>query len=132
MKRLFIAVSGIAGKKLGMKMIDEQEIVMSLADVLAEVYVTESLFLRVEKLRKQSHESSKMIIVEQILQLHIYESLGRIRIALGHAVDSLPDGSKQKLQRKMIRRFARRYTVNPKELRRNIANYFIAESGYTF
>ncbi len=132
MKRLFIAVSGIAGKKLGMKMIDEQEIVMSLADVLAEVYVTESLFLRVEKLRKQSRESSKMIIVEQILQLHIYESLGRIRIALGHTVDSLPDGSKQKLQRKMIRRFARRYTVNPKELRRNIANYFIAESGYTF
>jgi uncharacterized protein (DUF111 family) len=132
LKRLFIAVSGIAGQKLQLKMIDEQEIVMNLADVLAEVYVSESMLLRVQKLRNKKFDADKIKIVEQMLQLHMYESLRRIRTALEHAIDSLPEDTKQKLQRKMVKRFARRYEVNPKELRRNIANYFIEQNGYNF
>ena len=132
LKRLFIAVSGIAGQKLQLKMIDEQEIVMNLADVLAEVYVSESILLRVQKLRSKNYDAGKMKVIEQMLQLHFYESLRRIRTALEHAIDSLPEDTKQKLQRKMVKRFARMYEVNPKELRRNIANYFIEQNEYNF
>lgn len=132
MKRLFIAISGIAGQKLKLKMIDEQELVMDLADILGEVYICESLLLRVQKLRANGHDKTKMAVIEQILQLQLYQSLNKVRTSAHHAIDSLPDGTKQGLQRKMVKRFIRRYDVNPKELRRSIADYFIGENRYSF
>lgn len=132
MKRLFLAISGIAGQKLKLKMVDEQEIVMNLSDILAEAYISESLLLRVEKLRSQNHDKKKMAVIENILKLHLYQGIERIKVAANHAIDSLPNGTKQGLQRKMVKRFARRYQVNPKELRRAIADYFIAENNYSF
>ncbi len=132
MKLLFIALSGIAGQKLKLKMIDEQEIVMNLSDILSEIYISESLALRVVKLRTMSIAKEKMTIVEKMMQLHIYESLRRVRTAAENEIDSLPEGTKQGLQRKMIKRFAKKYTVNPKNLRREIADYFIQKNDYTF
>ncbi|MFT7613109.1 MAG: alkylation response protein AidB-like acyl-CoA dehydrogenase [Parvicellaceae bacterium] len=130
MKRLFLAIAGIAGQKLKLKMIDEQEIVMNLSDILAEAYISESILLRVQKLRSTDHDKKKMIVMEQMLQLHLYQAIERIKVAANHAIDSLPEGTKQGLQRKMVKRFARRYEVNPKDLRRSIATYFTTEKSY--
>ncbi len=132
MKRLFLGISGIAGQKLKMKMVDEQEIVMNLADLLGEAYVSESLCLRVQKLRMKNYDSEKLSVIEKMLQLHLYESLARIRTAAQHAIDSLPEGTKQSMLKKIVKRFARPYEVNPKELRRQIADYFIQKNAYTF
>jgi hypothetical protein len=65
-----------------------------------------------------------------MLQLHLYQAIERIKVAANHAIDSLPEGTKQGLQRKMVKRFARRYEVNPKDLRRSIATYFTTEKSY--
>ncbi|MBT5402819.1 MAG: hypothetical protein HOL28_05170 [Crocinitomicaceae bacterium] len=132
MKLLFIALSGIAGQKLKLKMIDEQEIIMNLSDILSEIYISESLALRVVKLRTMSIAKEKMAIVEKMMQLHIYESLRKVRTAAESEIDSLPEGTKQGLQRKMVKRFAKKYAVNPKDLRRDIADYFIQKNDYTF
>jgi len=131
MKRLFLAIAGIAGQKLKLKMIDEQEIVMNLSDILAEAYISESVLLRVQKLRSSDHDKGKIAVMEQMLQLHLYQGIERIKVAANHAIDSLPEGTKQGLQRKMVKRFARRYEVNPKDLRRSIADYFVLEKGYS-
>lgn len=132
MKRLFLTISGIAGQKLKLKMVDEQELVMNLSDILAETYICESLLLRVQKLRDKNHDKSKMCVIETMLQLQIYQSLEKMRSHAHHAIDSLPQGTKQGLQRKMTKQFLRRYDVNPKDLRRAIADYFIAEGRYSF
>lgn len=131
MKMLFIALSGIAGQKLKLKMIDEQEIIMNLSDILSEIYISESVVLRVQKLRTMDIDKEKMAITEKLLQLHIYEGLRRIRTAAESEIDSLPKGTKQGLQRKMVKRFAKNYIINPKEIRRDIADYFIKENNYS-
>jgi hypothetical protein len=41
-KDVFMFISGAAGKKLGKAMVDEQEIVMNLADILADAFICDS------------------------------------------------------------------------------------------
>lgn len=132
MKSLFLAISGISGKKLGLKMVDEQELIMNLSDILSEAYICESLLLRVEKLRSKDYDKSKMVVIESMLQLQMYNSLEKVRESASHAIDSLPEGSRQGVQRKMVKRFGRRYDVNPTLLRRSVADYFIEEKRYSF
>lgn len=52
MKKAFFMVAGAAVQKLMMKLKDEQEILMCVADMMNEIYVSESLLLRVKNLQK--------------------------------------------------------------------------------
>jgi alkylation response protein AidB-like acyl-CoA dehydrogenase len=129
MKSLFLLISGLAGQKLKMKMVDEQEIIMNLSDILAEIYISESLLLRVQKLRAAGKCEP---VMEHMLQLHYYEALKNIQGFANDAIESLPEGTKQGLLRKVNKKFTRRYDVNPKDLRRKVADYFIDKQAYTF
>ena len=58
LKKAGLMVAGAAVQKFMMKLSDEQEILMNLADMLIEGYVAESTLLRVEKLIGQRGRSS--------------------------------------------------------------------------
>ena len=60
-------VAGAAVQKYMMKLSDEQEILMNLADILIECYVAESTLLRVEKLIALQGEQATAIQKEMAL-----------------------------------------------------------------
>ncbi|MFL2570998.1 MAG: hypothetical protein ACJ0QL_03870 [Parvicellaceae bacterium] len=62
---LFLILSGHTGKLLGLQLAEEQEIVMDLADILSEIYIAESLYLRVEKLNGKSSTDQKELAVKK-------------------------------------------------------------------
>ncbi|PHQ78622.1 MAG: acyl-CoA dehydrogenase [Thalassobium sp.] len=132
-KHLFLAIAGMAGKKLKMALADEQEIVMNLSDILTEAYIAESLLLRVRKLEANADHDDKVYQVQQkMLELHIYEAIKKVHGAATQAIDSLPEDTKKKTLNKLVKTFLKKYPVNPKELRRDIANYMIEADEYTF
>ena len=49
LKKAALMIAGAAVQKFMMKLSEEQEIIMSLADLVIEIYVAESVLLRVEK-----------------------------------------------------------------------------------
>ena len=133
LKKAFILISGAAGRKLKLKLVDEQEIVMNLADILAEAFIAESLLLRIKKLTEnkalnQEHLDTK----KKILQLYLYEALAKVRKVGNDAIASYASGAEKTIVAKLLDVLTESYDVNPKELRRSIAKTVLAADGYCF
>lgn len=133
LKNTFLFVSGMAGRKLKKKMVDEQEIIMNLSTILQEAYVGDSALLKIKKLAKNAnHDAEKLSIQQQMVQLYLYEAQEKSRKAALEAIASFTEGREKRRYSKMVNRMLSTFDVNPKELRRNIAKAVIAKGKYDF
>lgn len=132
LKDVFLFISGTAGKKLGKAMVDEQEIVMNLADILADAFICDSAVLKVRKLESMNGDKEKLAIQRAMMQVYLYESLERVRKASKDAIASFSEGGERKRYSFIVRKLLKSYNINPKELRRDISKYMVKEGKYTF
>ncbi len=132
-KKAFLLISGAAGNKLKEKMVDEQEMVMNLSDMLGIAFFAESALLRLEKLRNKSGVKAETITTqENILKLYLYESTNKVRKLGEDTICSYATGIEKRGLRLALRLLTPHYPVNPKELRRAIADFTIAKGKYPF
>jgi alkylation response protein AidB-like acyl-CoA dehydrogenase len=129
-KDVFLLISGDSGKRLGKKMVDEQEIVMNLADILADAFVCESVMLKVKKLQTTSTDKKRLEIQTKMMEVYLYEALERTRKNAMDALSSYP--TNKKINAYIVRKLLGSYDVNPKALRRDICEYLKAQKGYAF
>jgi len=132
LKDVFMFISGTAGKKMGKAMVDEQEIVMNLADILADAFICDSAVLKVRKLESMNGDKEKLDIQRKMMQVYLYESLERTRKAAKDAIASFTEGGERKRYSFVVRKLLKSYNINPKELRRDIAKYMVKQGKYTF
>jgi hypothetical protein len=133
LKSLFLIITGGAGSKLKEKLVDEQEIVMNLADILAAAFIAESAFLRVKKLsEKPGIDKATLAIKTKLAQLYLYDALDTARKAAHNAIDSFSNGLTKILLKWIVRTLLSTYAINPKAVRREAADFFIAKKGYYF
>lgn len=132
LKDVFMFLSGAAGKKLGKAMVDEQEIVMNLADILADAYVCDSAYLKVRKLETMGTDPAKLDIQRKMLQVYLYESLERTRKNALDLITAYTTGFERSMMRFLVGRIIKSYSINPKQLRRDITGYMRKEGGYVF
>lgn len=131
LKALFMLLTGVAGSKLREKLVDEQEIVMNLADILAMAYITESAFLRVLKLKaKGDTPADELHIKNRMAQIYLYDALDTARKATSNALDSFSGGVQKYFIKKITNRMLRTYNINPKDVRREVADYMLKKGGY--
>ena len=133
LKYSFLYISGMAGKKLKKKLIDEQEIILNLSTLLQEAYVCDTALLKIKKLRGISDtDKKKLAIQEQMVQLYLYEAIAKSRKAALEAIASFSTGSEKRKHTKMVNWMLQPYDVNPKTLRRNIAQAVIEQGRYVY
>ena len=130
-KMLFLVLSSYTGKAFGMKLADEQEIVMDLADIMGEAYIAESVYLRVEKLKEKNVPQNEIDIKESILNLQLYDANQKIIQKANTIVDSLPN-TKNRSLRFIVKRLTPQLAINPTETRRNLAKHVIENGEYTW
>jgi alkylation response protein AidB-like acyl-CoA dehydrogenase len=130
-KMLFLVLSSYTGKAFGMKLADEQEIVMDLADVMGEAYIAESVYLRVEKLKQKNVPQNEIDIKESILNLQLYDANQKIIQKANTIIDSLPN-TKNRSLRFIVKRLTPQLAINPTETRRNLAKHVIENGEYTW
>ena len=130
-KKAVLMVAGAAVQKLMMSLSKEQEVLMSIADMLIETYVSESLLLRVEKLQslKGAQETQ---IHEDMLRVYLYDAADRINLAGKHALNAFAEGDELRMMSMGLRRFTKTEPFNSKEARRRIAQRLIEENKYCF
>lgn len=128
LKALFMILTGTAGNKLREKLVDEQEIVMNLADVMSMAFVTESAFLRVMKLKERGADKADVAIKTKMAQAYLYDALDVARKAANNAIDSYSSGIEKYVLKCLTRRMLRTYHVNPKDLKREVADYLIKKA----
>ncbi len=131
LKKAFLMVGGKAAMALQDRIEDEQEIMMNLADVMIEIYASESVLLRTEKLVSQRGEA---VCASQIAmtKIYLYEAIDKVEAAAKEAIVSFAKGDEQKVLLMGLKRFTKPDFINPKELRRQVADVMIAEGKYPF
>jgi alkylation response protein AidB-like acyl-CoA dehydrogenase len=131
MKKAILMVAGAAVQKLMMKIESEQEILMHIADMAMEAYITESCLLRV---LKQANTLGEEGVLEQADMLRIYlnDAVDRVNKHGKEAINAFAEGDEQRMMLLGLKRFTKYTPYNSKEARRRIAAKLIAENKYCF
>lgn len=129
MKQLFLLLTASVGNKFKKELINEQEIIMNLSDILSEIYVLESAYLRAEKM-KDRQSAAQTDIYQNIVQVQTYEASNKVSQAAREVVDAYASGLENKFLKKSIRCLVPDYSINCKEKRRSIAKYAYEQMGY--
>ena len=128
-KYLFFTLSKYATDAFGRALEHEQEIIMDLADILAEIYVLESTYLRVEKLKSKEGKDASFKMKQNICDLQFYEANSKIMQCATSIFDSLP--KRHSSLKRVIKSLEIKEKVNPMVLRREIAKYLIVNKEYS-
>ena len=130
-KKAVLLVAGAAVQKLMMTLAKEQEILMDIADMLIDVYVGESLQLRVEKLVSMKGEEQCKEQLE-ILRVWLYDAAEHIHKSGMDAINSFTEGDEQRMLLVGLKRFTKTESLNVKEARRSIAAKLLTENSYCY
>lgn len=130
-KKAVLMVAGSAAQKLMMNLAKEQEILMNIADMLIEVYVAESLLLRVEKLVSLKGEDAAQAQLS-MLKVYLYDAADRINKSGKDALNSFAEGDEHRMMLMGLKRFTKVEPINAKEERRKIAAQLIEANKYCF
>jgi alkylation response protein AidB-like acyl-CoA dehydrogenase len=130
-KKATLMIAGAAVQKLMMQLGKEQEILMNIADMLIEVYVSESLQLRVEKAVALKGETACKEQLE-IMRVYINDASDRIHKSGKEAINTFTTGDEQRMMLVGLKRFTKTDPINTTEARRTISAKLIAENKYCF
>ena len=130
-KKATLMVAGSAAQKLMMELAKEQEVLMNIADMLIDLYVAESLLLRVEKLAGIRGEKA---CAEQMdmMRIFINDAADRINKNGKEAINSFAEGDEQRMMLMGLKRFTKTDPYNAKEARRRVAAKLTTENKYCF
>ncbi len=131
MKKSILMVAGSAVQKLMMKLSDEQEILMNIADMAIATFHAESALLRVIKMVDKEGEATAQI---QIDMMHCYlnDAVDKVNKAGKEAINAFSTGDEQRMILLGLKRFSKTAPFNSKDARRRIADKMIGEKKYPF
>ena len=130
-KKAVLMVAGSAVQKLMANLAKEQEILMNLADMIIELYVCESLQLRVEKLVNLRGEDACKEQLE-MMRVYINDASDKIHKSGKEAICSYAEGDEQRMMLTGLKRFTKVEPINTTAARRVVAAKLIAENKYCF
>ncbi|MEM8897056.1 MAG: acyl-CoA dehydrogenase family protein [Bacteroidota bacterium] len=131
LKKAILLVAGKAAQDLGLGINEEQETLMSIADMIIEVYAAESTILRAEKLVSQRGEEAVKPQV-QMAQVYLYNAIDKTASAGREAVLSFAKEDEINMLLMGLKRYTKPFIINTKMLRREIADYMISKDQYPF
>jgi alkylation response protein AidB-like acyl-CoA dehydrogenase len=129
MKKAVLLVAGAAVQKLMMKLQQEQEILMNIADMAINVFHAESALLRLIKL-SENKSINDFSVQQDMTYCYLFDAADRIHKYGKDAVCAFSDGDEQKMLLLGLKRFTKTTPYNTKEARRRIADKMIAENKY--
>lgn len=130
-KKSILMIAGSAGQKFGEKIQTEQELLMLLADMLIEVFVTESALLRTAKLIGIKGEAACSLQLDATQTL-VYDMQDKINTFGKNAIASFAGGDMARMMLMGLKRFTKSEPYNTIAARRRIADAVIERKGYCF
>jgi alkylation response protein AidB-like acyl-CoA dehydrogenase len=130
-KKAVLLVAGAAAQKLMMELAKEQEVVMNIADMLIDLYVAESVQLRVQKLVAMKGEEACTEQID-IMRVYLNDAADRISKNGKEAINSFAQGDEQRMMLMGLKRFTKTEPFNSKDARRRVAAKLISENKYCY
>ena len=132
LKRVFLILINLSFQKYGTKLEYQQQVLMNMADILIDIYLAESIYLRVSKnLNKLDNE--KIIVNESLVKLYTYESTQRAITSFKEVVLNITkDNEHQYMIGRVNKLLSYKHNPDVIELRRIIAKNVIQKNKYPF
>lgn len=128
-KKAILMTAGAAVMKLMMKIEQEQEILMNIADMAIETYNAESALLRLIKLVDKKGEQACQY-ESNIVKSYLYDAADRISKHGKDAINAFAEGDEQRMMLLGLKRFTKAEPFNVKEAKRAIANKLLADNKF--
>ncbi len=130
MKKLAMLLIHAASNTFGRKLVKEQEIQNNIADIITEIYIAESLALRVEKTEEMKGQEGP--VYKDILDVYVYDAVNKVRKLGMDCIYSLAGGEEAEKLAGACQTLCSARGVNVKEARRRIAAKLIDDNTYKF
>ncbi|HMR91178.1 MAG TPA: acyl-CoA dehydrogenase family protein [Chitinophagaceae bacterium] len=131
LKKAILITAGAAVQKLMMKIENEQEVLMNLADMAIETFNAESVLLRIKRMTEEKGEAA-VSLYHDIMHTYLYDAADRVNKAGKDAINAFAEGDEQRMILMGLKRFTKAEPFNVKDARRRIADKMIAEGKYPF
>ncbi len=131
LKKAILMTAGSAVQKLMMKIENEQEVLMNLADMAIETFNAESVLLRVMKMTDQQGEANTQLY-QDMMRTYLYDAADKVNKSGKDAINAFAEGDEQRMILMGLKRFTKAEPFNSKDARRRIADKMIAEGRYSF
>ena len=131
LKKAILMTSGAAVQKLMMKIENEQEVLMNIADMAIQTFNAESVLLRVMKMTEQKGEAASSLFLD-IMRTYLYDAADQVNKSGKDAINAFAEGDEQRMILMGLKRFTKADPFNSKEARRRIADKMIGEGRYCY
>jgi len=131
LKKIILMVSGTASEKLGIKIGEEQELMMNISDMIIDTYMLESALLKTEKLTSKEGPIKNQERISMCINF-LHSTIDKFQKNGKEAIYALSEGDEQKILLLGLKRFTKVKPDNLKEHRRSIAKKLIEENLYCF
>lgn len=134
-KKIILMTAGAAAKmqmdgKLNLK--EEQEVLINCADMLIDLFLAESMLLRVQKLSERTDKPQPQEVYDAMLQVFLHDVTARMTKNATDALASFAEGDLLKTFLMGLKRFTKYPPVNVKQKRRLIAHALRQANGWCF
>lgn len=123
MKKAALMVLGTAMQTYGEKLADQQEVLMTAADIIIDVFAGESALLRAQE-SGELHAAAAQVCVS--------DAAGRVEIGARTALAAMAEGDTLRTLLAALRRLLKVTPVNTVALRRRLADAVLARKAYPF
>ena len=104
MKKCILMVAGAAVQKLMKDLSKEEEIIMNIADMAIETFVSESTLLRVIKLAEKNGEENSKVQID-LMKCYLNDAVDKVAKAGKEAINAFATGDEQKMMLLGIKTF---------------------------
>ncbi|EFM10330.1 acyl-CoA dehydrogenase domain protein [Paenibacillus curdlanolyticus YK9] len=105
-KRTFLAVGGLAVQQLGLRLEQEQEVLVTLADIMIDIYAMESALLRVKKLIAREGEAKAGNAIDMTV-VFVQEAMERIEQLAKKGLAAVEQGDSLQVQLSVLKKLMR-------------------------
>ena len=130
-KKIFLQAAGAAVQRFREQLAEQQEIVAALANVVMEIYGMESCLRRAQKAAKTNTGDSSSVMADA-MRVFVSDGADRGEREARTALAATVEGDALRTQLAVLRRFAKRDTIDTIALRRRVAAAVLAGDRYPF
>ncbi len=131
LKKAALMIAGAAVQKFMMKLSQEQEILMNVADMIIEIYAAESVLLRVEKQIGIKGEEAVSLRKDMAIS-YLHSAVAKCNTVGREAITAFAESDELRVMLMGLKRFTKIEPTNLKVVRRRIADAMLAEGKYIF
>jgi alkylation response protein AidB-like acyl-CoA dehydrogenase len=127
-KKVALMVVGTAMQTYGEKLTDEQEVVSFAADILIDIYASESAVLRARAVSSSQEPAADLHV--QAARVFVNDAAQRVESAAKSALAAMAEGDTLRTLLAALRRILKASPVNTVVMRRALADAVVARGGY--